>query len=105
MTGAVSDDGGVAHGAQLVEFAEALLGRDDARLGKARDAVKGALGDPGEDRLEVALAYQAGMGCIAPVAVAPSSSALNKAALPSIADDGVIIRSPFDSNSIRTMPK
>ena len=63
------------------------------------------LGDPGEDRLEVALAYQAGLGCIAPVAVAPGSAALNKLALPITRGDGVVIRSPFDSNSSRTLPK
>ncbi len=51
-TGAVYDyaairgagDGGIADGAVLIEFAEAVLGGDDARLTRARDGLAGAMG-------------------------------------------------------------
>ena len=36
--------GGIAHGAVLIEFAEAVLGDDDARLGRARDGFAAAMG-------------------------------------------------------------
>ena len=42
--GAVS---GVAHGAELVRFAEAVLGDDDAELDAAREALKAAVGPEG----------------------------------------------------------
>jgi hypothetical protein len=38
-------DGGIPHGLTLTEFAEAVLGRDDARLSAARDRVRDELGD------------------------------------------------------------
>ncbi len=38
------DGGGIAQGAVLVEFAEAVLGDDDARLARARDGLAGTLG-------------------------------------------------------------
>ena len=38
------DGGGIAQGAVLVEFAEAVLGDDDARLARARDGLAAALG-------------------------------------------------------------
>jgi len=56
------------------------------------------LGDPGENRLEVALAHQAGQGCITPTAVGPS--VLSKPGFRFDAVDGVVWRSPFDSNRI-----
>lgn len=61
------------------------------------------LGDPAEDRLEVALAYQAGRGCIAPVLGIPDGAA----GKPSFAVQGrepVIYRSFFDSNLILRRP-
>jgi C-terminal processing protease CtpA/Prc len=60
------------------------------------------LGDTGENRLEVALAYQAGMGCITAVSV--KSNVLGKPGLPLNSTDGIIRRSPFDSNIIMRMP-
>ena len=56
------------------------------------------LGDPAENRLEVALAYRDGQGCIAPAAVAPG--ALSKPGVSLDAADGIILRSPWDSNRI-----
>ena len=38
---------GVAHGPELVRFAEAVLGTDDAELGLAREALLAALGPAG----------------------------------------------------------
>lgn len=61
------------------------------------------LGDTGENRLEVALAYQAGMGCITPVSV--GSSVLGKPGLGLDSSDGIIRRSPFDSNIIMRIPR
>ena len=40
-------DGGVAHGAALVGFAEAVLAGDDAALATARRRIADALGDDG----------------------------------------------------------
>ena len=57
-----------------------------------------ALGDPAENRLEVALAYQAGQGCITPAAVSPGL--LGKPGVRLDAVDGVVYRSPFDANRI-----
>ena len=37
-------DTGIAHGALLIEFADAVLGDDDQRLARARTAVAGAMG-------------------------------------------------------------
>ena len=56
------------------------------------------LGDPDENRLEVALAYQAGMGCTTPVNAAPG--VFSKATLPLFGVDGHIHRNPFASNRI-----
>ena len=61
------------------------------------------LGDAGENRLEVALAYQAGLGCIAPVSF--GSGMLSKSGSPLDATDGVVYRSPFDSNIIMRGPQ
>jgi carboxyl-terminal processing protease len=61
------------------------------------------LGDAGENRLEVALAYQAGLGCIAPVSF--GSGVLSKPGSPLDATDGVVYRSPFDSNIIMRGPQ
>jgi len=60
------------------------------------------LGDPAENRLEVALAYQAGQGCISPAATAPGLLAKPASSLESA--DGLIYRSPFDSNRIMRRP-
>ena len=56
------------------------------------------LGDVNENRLEVALAYQAGQGCTTPVNVSPG--VFSKAQLPLYGVDGHIHRSPFASNRI-----
>jgi C-terminal processing protease CtpA/Prc len=61
------------------------------------------LGNPAENRLEVALAYQAGLGCVAPIGAAPGDAAA-KPALRFNAVDGVVPRSPFDSNRIMRRP-
>ena len=47
MIGAGAGDGGVAHGRLLVEFAEAVLGDDAARLAATRAALGAALGEAG----------------------------------------------------------
>ena len=60
------------------------------------------LGDPGENRLEVALAYQSGMGCINPVSVGPDS--ISETGSPLDSSNGAILRSPFDSNIIMRAP-
>ena len=61
------------------------------------------LGDPAENRLEVALAYQAGQGCIAPVGAA-SDGVAGKASFELNTTDGYIHRSFFDSNRILGRP-
>jgi carboxyl-terminal processing protease len=61
------------------------------------------LGDVGENRLEVALAYQAGMGCINPVSA--TSEVISKPGMPLHATDGEIFKSPFDSNLIMRRPQ
>jgi C-terminal processing protease CtpA/Prc len=61
------------------------------------------LGNPAENRLEVALAYQAGQGCIAPIGAATGDAAA-KPALKFNAVDGFIPRSIFDSNRIMRRP-
>ena len=43
VNGTVSDDGGVAHAAELVTFTEAVMGDDDAALAAARQALRAAL--------------------------------------------------------------
>src|SRR5205814_2757437 len=45
VLGAAAEGGGVPHGALLVGFAEAVLRDDDARLSRARSALRGSLGD------------------------------------------------------------
>ncbi len=45
VLGAADGDGGVSHGALLVEFAEAVLGADDDRLHRARARLRATLGD------------------------------------------------------------
>jgi hypothetical protein len=47
VTGTAEGDGGVPEGDQLVAFAEAVLGDDEAALTRARDALMTALGPPG----------------------------------------------------------
>ena len=44
ITGKTDGDGGIPHGATLMEFAEAVLGRDETVLDLARRAVIDALG-------------------------------------------------------------
>ena len=61
------------------------------------------LGDAGENRVEVALAYQAGQGCVTPVSA--SSGQLQKPGVQLDAVDGYIYRSPFDSNIIMRRPQ
>lgn len=61
------------------------------------------LGDVDENRLEVALAYQAGMGCITPVSA--SSDVISKPGMPLNATDGEIFKSNFDSNLIMRRPQ
>ena len=61
------------------------------------------LGNPAEDRLEVALAYQAGQGCVAPVFGA-FGEATGKPALALQGREPVIYRSFFDSNLILRRP-
>jgi hypothetical protein len=61
------------------------------------------LGDSGENRLEVALAYQAGQVCITPVSVSGSNE-LVKPRLSLDSADGIIPRSPFDLNIILRRP-
>jgi C-terminal processing protease CtpA/Prc len=58
------------------------------------------LGDPDENRLEVALAYRDGQGCSAPVAAA--QEALSKPAVQRA--EPIVPRSPFDSNRIMRRP-
>lgn len=60
------------------------------------------LGDPGEDRLEVALAYQAGQACITPAASA--RDLLMKPTRGAGERDGTVHRTPFDSNLIMLRP-
>jgi hypothetical protein len=47
VTGAARDDGGVPHGRLLVEFAEAVLGEDEAALTPARATLGEAIGPAG----------------------------------------------------------
>ena len=56
------------------------------------------LGDVAENRLEVALAHIAGQGCIAPSAVAPAT--LSKLGAPLWATDGIVPKSPWQTNRI-----
>ena len=56
------------------------------------------LGDPTENRLEVALAHQAGLGCITPTSVAPG--VLSKTGRPMDATDGIVPKSIWHTNRI-----
>ena len=56
------------------------------------------LGDVGENRLEVALAHQSGQGCVTPVSVGPNTVSKPGARRDPV--DGIVRRSPFDSNRI-----
>jgi C-terminal processing protease CtpA/Prc len=56
------------------------------------------LGDATENRLEVALAHQAGQGCITPAAVMPG--VLSKTDAPLSATDGIVPKSPWHTNRI-----
>ncbi len=47
VTGTVEGDGGVPHGRLLVEFAEAVLGEDEAALTRVRGALSEAIGPAG----------------------------------------------------------
>jgi hypothetical protein len=47
IVGSGHADGGVPHGGVLVEFVDAVLGRDEARLPALRDMVRSAVGDAG----------------------------------------------------------
>jgi hypothetical protein len=47
VTGAVQSDAGVPHGRLLVEFAEAVLGEDEAALTRVRAALSEAIGPAG----------------------------------------------------------
>ena len=67
------------------------------------DDLSQQLGNPAENRLEVALAYQAGQGCIAPAGAAPGDGA-SKASIEFNISDGEIYRSFFDSNRILGRP-
>lgn len=44
VNGAATGDTGVAHGAELVAFVEAVMGRDEEALVRARAALRAALG-------------------------------------------------------------
>lgn len=61
------------------------------------------LGDIAENRLEVALAYQAGMGCVTPVSF--GQNVLGKPWLPLDSVDGVVRRSAFASNLVMRRPQ
>jgi len=85
-------------------FSPAAVDDDEAQvLGCAvGDDFSQQLGNPAENRLEVALAFRDGQGCIAPAAVAPGQ--LAKPALALQGNDGVVHRSLFDSNRIMRRP-
>ncbi len=85
-------------------FSPAAVDDDEAQvLGCAvADDFSQQLGNPAENRLEVALAFRDGQGCIAPAAVAPGQ--LGKPALALQGKDGVVYRSLFDSNRIMRRP-
>jgi C-terminal processing protease CtpA/Prc len=61
------------------------------------------LGDPDEDRLEVALAYQAGQACITPQSLAPGT--ISKTTIDVSANEGYMHKTPFDSNLIMLRPR
>lgn len=81
-------------------FSPAAVGNNQANITgcTVADDYTRQLGDPAENRLEVALAYQAGRGCISPVA----TTTPGLLAKPDYDDalDGVVQRSLFDSNRI-----
>jgi len=61
-----------------------------------------ALGDPNEDRFEVALAYQAGMGCVTPSAT--GGGTLSKPVFDPGTSDGYLKKTPYDTNRIYYRP-
>ena len=67
------------------------------------DDLSQQLGNPAENRLEVALAYQAGQGCISPAGAAMGGVS-SKASAELSVTDGYIHRSFFDSNRILGRP-
>ena len=78
-------------------------GEANIRGCQVADDLSQQLGNPAEDRLEVALAYQAGQGCITPEGIA-SGDVSGKANLELNMTDGYIHRSFFDSNRILGRP-
>ena len=86
-------------------FSPALVddGEANVRGCQVADDYSEQLGNPAENRLEVALAYQAGQECIAPVGAA-SGDVSGKASLELNMTDGYIHRSFFDSNRILGRP-
>jgi len=56
------------------------------------------LGDPTENRLEVALAHQAGMGCTTPISVAPGVLSKTTGTLDAV--DGIVPKSIWHTNRI-----
>jgi hypothetical protein len=78
-------------------------GEANVRGCQVADDYSEQLGNPAENRLEVALAYQAGQGCIAPVGAA-SDGVAGKARIELNTTDGYIHRSFFDSNRILGRP-
>jgi C-terminal processing protease CtpA/Prc len=83
--------------------AEVDDGETNVRGCQVADDYSEQLGNPAENRLEVALAYQAGQGCIAPVGAA-SGDVSGKASVEFNVSDGYIHRSFFDSNRILGRP-
>jgi carboxyl-terminal processing protease len=61
------------------------------------------LGEVAENRLEVALAHSAGQGCITPAAVAPELP--GKPGAPLWATDGMVPKSPWQTNRIMLPPQ
>ncbi len=45
VNGPIADDGGVAHGAKLVSFTDAVMGDDDTLLDRERAALRAVLDD------------------------------------------------------------
>ncbi|MDX1405028.1 MAG: S41 family peptidase [Woeseiaceae bacterium] len=89
-------------------FGDFALGFQPADIDDGEAQVRGCivgddfskqLGDPAEDRLEVALAYRDGLTCITPVA--GSSGSLSKTGTGRNIRDGVVRRALFDANRIR----
>ncbi len=43
VTGQVAGDGGIEHGARLIAFTDAVLGSDDGRLAREREALRAVI--------------------------------------------------------------